>query len=341
MQTQTQTQVPTETMTNINPLKPLETYFNLMTYNGAAYVFQVAAGFGILRSFADGPKTAAQVAEACGLRREPCALLLQCLAGMDLLQESDGLFVPAPVMRFLSGTYSNLGKEYWDHLPTFLKTATPIARMDNPVDSEREYQRQVTSLDWMMKPSAMAVAKMLGIGQTRKGLSILDLGAGSGVWSLEFLKHDPTATATLVDWPGVLEIAKNSVQANGLTSRVECLAGSYHELAFPEEKFDSVILGNVTHIENPEGLSALLAKCEKTLKPGGEVLIFDVFTAQEQGRLPAALYAMGLALRTEQGRVYSFEALKHELQTQGFTEIEFQAIPVAPFTMGLVRARKF
>ena len=52
------------------------------------------------------------------------------------------------------------------------------------------------------------------------------------------------------------------------------------------------------------------------------------------------LYAMGLALRTERGQVYTTEQLQSFLERAGFAAIEFKPIPVVPFTMGMIIAKK-
>jgi hypothetical protein len=76
------------------------------------------------------------------------------------------------------------------------------------------------------------------------------------------------------------------------------------------------------------------------LKPGGEVVIVDVMPARPEGRIPAALYALGLGLRTAEGQVHSKEALQHYLREAGFAEAVFQPIPVSPHTMGMIVAAK-
>ncbi|MGZ3805780.1 MAG: class I SAM-dependent methyltransferase [Pseudobdellovibrionaceae bacterium] len=321
-------------------LKPLQTYFDLMTFNGAAYVFQVAKGMGILDAImASGGGKVSLIAQKAGTQETPCRLVLDCLAGMDLLEVRDGAYYPTSVMRMLSGPYSQLGKEYWDHLPMFVKTAQPITRMDDPQLSEKEYIRQVESLDWMMKPSALMASRLLGVGTQSKGLKILDLGAGSGVWSLQMLQEDPTATCTLVDWPGVLQVARAKATAAAINDRVTYIAGNYHEVDFEGTDYDMVILGNVTHIETEEGLSDLLLRSSKALKTNGKLVIFDVFPTQEKGKLATPLYALGLALRTQSGQIYSFDQLKTACLANCFIDVKFTALEITPYTMGMVTAR--
>jgi ubiquinone/menaquinone biosynthesis C-methylase UbiE len=321
-------------------LAALQTYFSLMSMNGGMRVFCAAQQAGIFNALGNGATTPAAVAQACGLKGRPVKLLLDGLCGLKVVEQKDGAYVPAPVMGFLSGAYNDLGGKYWDHLPAYLKSGVPMARMDNLAESEKQYRAQVMALDWMMRPSAEVAAAMLGIGRKMKGLNILDVGAGSGVWSLTFLKNDPTSIATALDWPSVLEIARASAGKLGLADRFKILPGNYHEVTLPAESFDLVILGNVTHIETEMRNKSLFGKLHAALKPGGKIVIFDVFGSQEKGVLEAALYALGLALRTERGEVHPMDRLQSLLSEVGFRNAVGRPIEVTPHTMGMLLADK-
>ena len=94
----------------------------------------------------------------------------------------------------------------------------------------------------------------------------------------------------------------------------------------------------MTHIETPEGNTDLFRRVRAALKPGGEIVIVDVMPAQPEGRLSAALYALGLGLRTEAGQVHSAEALQGYLDAAGFCDALVQPIPAPPYTMGMIIA---
>ena len=321
-------------------LEALNTYFNLMSMNGGARVFRMARQNGLLDAVGSGARTSQTVAEICGLKEKPVKLLLDTLCSLQIMQCQEGSYTLTPVMQFLSGNYQNLSDEYWDYLPQLLKTGVPLAKMDDAQQSEEQYKKQVTALAWMMKPAAEVASGMLGIGNTRKDLEILDVGAGSAVWSLTCAQKDPDTKVTAADWPGVLKIAEISAASLGLQDRFNGMPGNYHEVELPNDAYDLAIVGNVTHIETPEGNQALFRKLYKALKAGGEIAIFDVMPGQEQGNLARALYALGLALRTEKGRVYPIEELQEFLQKTGFVEPQFSPIQIFPYTMGMILAKK-
>jgi 2-polyprenyl-3-methyl-5-hydroxy-6-metoxy-1,4-benzoquinol methylase len=327
-------------MNESQQLEALQTYFEFMSMNGGVRIFQTAQQMGIFKAITNGPMTVGEVAAMCETQQRPTALLLDGLCGLRAVQKGDGKYSLSPVMQFLAGNYQDLSNSYWDHLPKYLKTGVPMAKMDDPQESEKQYQAQVTALDWMMRPSAEVAAAMLGIGDQLKGLNILDVGCGTAVWSLAIARRDQSANVTGLDWPSVLQIAQASAKASGMLDRFTAMPGNYHDVDLPAETFDMAIVGNVTHIETPEGNKSLFAKLYEALNPGGKLVVFDVFGDQESGKLQTALYAIGLALRTERGQVYSKEDLRSFVGDAGFSNVMVRSIEITPNTMGMLVGSK-
>ncbi|MBI3562954.1 MAG: methyltransferase domain-containing protein [Gammaproteobacteria bacterium] len=318
--------------------KTLDAYFNLMTSNGCAYIFQMASGMGLFNHITAAGISPAQLAQQTALQEKPCRLLLDGLAAIGLLTAQDKTFYPTALLKLLSGPYQQLGQEYWNHLPVFMHTGQPFKKMDDTASSEKEYIQQVESLDWMMQPSSMLATQVLKIGTEKNHLRILDLGAGSGVWSLAMLTADPTSNATLVDWPLIIDYVKTKTARADVHHRLEFKPGNYHQIDFGSEKFDLILMGNITHLETTSNLTSLLEKSRKSLAPSGQLLIFDVFKAQEKGKLAACLYAIGLALRTEGGYLYTENELLALCHQSGFSKTTFTPLEITPYTMGMISA---
>ena len=322
-------------------LQPRESYFALMNANGVAQVYRTALEEGILDALRGSPAGASAVAQACGTRERPTGLVLEALSAAGLVTSSALGYTLLPVARMLlDGEYRTLGDPYWRHLPAYLRNGVPLKCMDDPSQSERHYVGQARALAWMLAPSAIAAAERLSIGRGRRGLRILDVGAGAGTWSLTFASRDPEATVTAADWPAVLEVTAATAASLGLRERLTLLAGDFHALAFPPTSFDLAIAGNVTHLETPAGNVQLFRKVAAALKPGGEIAVFDVFGGHPAGSLSSALYALGLALRTENGSVHGRQALEGMLSEAGLVPHEFSLLEAPPFTMGMLLARR-
>jgi ubiquinone/menaquinone biosynthesis C-methylase UbiE len=238
----------------------------------------------------------------------------------------------------LSGSYRNLGDEYWAHLPALLKTDQPVVKMDAASQSEAFYQSQAAVLGWMLTPAAECAARMLRETGLPKAPAILDVGAGSGIWSLTLAREMPGAAVTAVDWPAVLEVAAETATNFGLAGCLTTIAGNYHEVSWPGAAFDLVFLANITHLEAPAGNRALFAKARAALKPGGRLAIVDVFAGQTRGDLNRALYTLGLALRTEHGHVYAAKEFTALLAEAGFHAPQLYPLEVPPYAVGLLTA---
>jgi ubiquinone/menaquinone biosynthesis C-methylase UbiE len=314
-------------------------YFRLMNLNGASHVYREAVRFGALDALRSGRRTAEAVAQACGTVHRPTQLLLDALSALGLLNKNDDGYGLDPLAQMLlMGDYRNLGDEYWAQLPAWLKTGEPLVKMDDIAQREAHYQAQAAILGWMLTPAARCAAHIMRADWVSEAARILDIGAGSAIWSLTLARETPTATVTAVDWPSVLEVAAETAGQFGLLDRLTKLPGNYHEIEFPRGWFDVAILGNVTHLERRSDNVALLAKTRGALKPGGRVVIFDIFPGQSRGDLNRALYSLGLALRTKHGHVYSVQEFDSMLRESGFGPPQLFPLEVPPFAVGMLTA---
>jgi 2-polyprenyl-3-methyl-5-hydroxy-6-metoxy-1,4-benzoquinol methylase len=310
-----------------------------MNLNGAAHVYREAMRCGLFDALRTGPKLAEELASTCGTASRPTQLLLEALVALDVVDCRESRYAVSPLAELLlAGSYRNLGDEYWAHLPELLKSDKPLVKMDDAAKSEAFYQAQAAILGWMLAPAAECAARQLRELGMPVEAEILDVGAGSAVWSLTLARDLPGARVTAVDWPAVLEVAVETAQNLGLPDRLMTIAGSYHEIDLPARRFDLAILANITHLETPAGNLALFKRAYATLKPGGRIAILDVFPGQLQGDLNRTLYALGLALRTEHGHVYSVQEFEPLLAVAGFEPPRLIPLDAPPHAVGLLVA---
>jgi ubiquinone/menaquinone biosynthesis C-methylase UbiE len=326
--------------------KDLEVYFDLMLANGASSLYRIVQEMEILNSYKRGEIfTAEDLALKHQFKILPTKVLLDSLVTLGLVEKTGESYTVSNVMNLLTGNYQNLSSEYWAHLPTLLKSGTPFKRMDTVENSEKEYQVQVKSLEWMMTPCAELTVEIISKLHPEKkikdaAINVLDVGAGSGVWSFNFLYANPNANCTLADWPAVLKVAKETSEKNKIDTRVSYIEGNFHQSDFGVPRFDYAILGNVTHIQTPEENKRIFKKIYDTLLPGGRLIILDSYGKVEEGALARSLYQMGLTIRTVQGKVYVPSELEPWLKEVGFTSFEFHSLDVVPYSMGMLIAKK-
>lgn len=95
-----------------------------------------------------------------------------------------------------------------------------------------------------------------------RDLSLLDVGASTGIIDHHLAKHFGMVTGIDIDAPAI-EFAKNNWPANNLTF----LVGDALNLKFADECFDTVVCSHVyEHVPDPE---RMFAEIHRVLKPGG------------------------------------------------------------------------
>jgi len=146
-------------------------------------------------------------------------------------------------------------------------------------------------------------------------------------------------TCTVVDLPGVVKIARELIDEQHMADRVKTLAGDYHCVDFPRDQ-DAVAFLGVLHQESPELIRGLMRKAFEALKPGGRVFVLDMMT-DETHTAPrfSALFAVNMALTTDNGWVFSDAELREWLTGAGFGDIQKKVLP-PPMPHWLVSASK-
>ncbi len=317
----------------------LEAYFELMALNGSSYLIKAARSLKIFPAFSSGPLSAEDLVKKMDYNLDATRLLLDGLVELKLLEKKNDLYIPSPVLALLKGDYENLGSDYWEHLSALIKTGKPLVKMDSPENSEKEYEKQVKSLEWMMHSAALEAVKLLDIGGKRKKLNILDVGAGSGVWSIAMLLNDPESKITLLDWEKVLKVARQRVDKERIGHRVSFLEGDYFKIDIPDT-YDLIIVGNVLHTQSRSNNIKLLKKLKESLSSSGEILIFDVIPQNKQWQLLRILYELGLRIRTEEGKVYHESEIREILEQAGYSMVTTKYLNSAPHIVGMCIARK-
>lgn len=126
---------------------------------------------------------------------------------------------------------------------------------------------------------------------------ILDVGGGHGRYSERFA--DAGASITLFDMELVVQLAR---ERHG--DRFSYRAGDFHQADFGGP-YDAAFLSNIVHGESDAQVEDMLRRLCAALRPGGWLVIKDMFI-DEQGRDPAQAVYFGMTMLcyTAQGQSY-------------------------------------
>ncbi|MBX3502025.1 MAG: methyltransferase [Alphaproteobacteria bacterium] len=119
-------------------------------------------------------------------------------------------------------------------------------------------------------PAALMARRVDLAGAAR----LLDVGGGSGAYTLAFLRRNPALRATILDFPETVETARRMAQQAGLADRITHLAGNALSTQWPQEQ-DVMLMSYVWSAVGAGDIRELARRARAALKPGGLVLIHD------------------------------------------------------------------
>lgn len=104
---------------------------------------------------------------------------------------------------------------------------------------------------------------------------LLDVGCGSGLYTIALCQRYPDLKGVLLDQEKALPLALSRVKALGMTDQISSLAGNYYEDSFGSG-YDVVLFSGVLIQEPPEGQIRLLKKAFESMNSDGIVVIQDI-----------------------------------------------------------------
>jgi len=308
---------------------------------GAALrVAGAASKLGVFEALAGGPRAADELAGAVGTDPRGTALLLQALRAYGYVAACDGggdgggrwALTPLAEKWMLRGRPGSFADtlEFWDSLLFGLwgELEASLATGAPPVDwyrwleahprALRTFQGMLAGIARRSAPEVVAaVALPAGAGR------LLDVGGSHAVFSLAFLRAHPGLAATVLDFPGALEVGRESVRAEGVEDRVELVPGDF--LSAPlGGGYDVALLCSIVHGLSPEANTDLLRRVHDALKPGGRVVIVEQTEGGGEPRGPvddAFMRTFSLNLFHLLGaQTWSFAEIAGWLEAAGFRD---------------------
>ena len=330
-------------------------------YYGSAVLF-AALEHGVFAAIEQSNcRTVEHLSEICGCDRRGLRLLLDACVAEGLLTKDGAAYAntPAGKAALVPGGPADLTKAIrynrdvypaWGKLSEFAFTGKPVER---PEVHLGENEARTKAFAAAMFGRAMGIGKsivpMLGLSRTLEqpsqseqstDLRVLDLAGGPGAYAILMCQANPGMTCVTVDLPAISAEAKGYVAQFGLSDRIECRAGDYHADEYEVESYDVVTIFGALHQEAPTVIVDILKRASRALKPGGRLLVLDMMTdATHTAPKFSALFAVNMALTTENGWVFSDEELKGWMREAGFEPGETRTVP-PPMPHWLVSATK-
>jgi ubiquinone/menaquinone biosynthesis C-methylase UbiE len=158
-------------------------------------------------------------------------------------------------------------------------------------------------------------------------LRVLDIAAGHGMYGIEFARQNPNAEITAVDWPNVLEVARENALAAGVIDRYNTIAGSAFDVDYGEG-YDLALLTNFLHHFDPVTCEKLLRKIYESLAVGGRAVTLEFVPNEDRVSPPeSAAFSLVMLATTPKGDAYTFSEFDRMFQNAGFSRSELHPLP--------------
>lgn len=202
-------------------------------------------------------------------------------------------------------------------------------RGHNRAPNDEVWVNFARSMAPLMIPPALFIAQLVNASEG-KPCRILDIAGGHGVYGITLAQQNPNAQVTIVDWPGVLEVAKENAAKFGVAARYTTRPGSAFEAELGND-YDLVLLTNILHHFDPGTCVQLLERVHAALKPGGKAITLEFVPNDDRVSPPVpAAFSLIMLYSTDAGDAYTLAEYERMFSEAGFTGTSAHPVPQTP-----------
>lgn len=289
---------------------------------------EVGINIGLFEAAKNTPGTIEDLAKLCNVSPRGLRPLLFLLASTGaIVEQGDVYSTDSQLDGFLRDQWPSLEARSvpakdWENLEKAVRTGncvrTPI---EGDEDAGQFFSGVVETLFGLHFSLAKSIAPELPDGP----LEVLDLGAGSAVWSLGLAVQREQINVVAVDLEKVLdEVTSTFIERHGVSESYELRSGNYHNVELEQERYDVVYLGHIVHSEGWRNSIKLLERCRKTLKRDGTLVISEWVGSSPRGLdYHANLFDLNMLMFTEHGLVFDAAELEELSRLGGFNSLRW------------------
>jgi len=309
-------------------------FLETATAHQRSAALKAAVELDLFTALAEGTGTVEDTATRCGAAPRGVRILCDYLTTLGFLTKTgdrhaltrdSARFLDRRSPAYLGGTleftHSKRALEYNAHLTDAVRRggAPPEGALAEDHPAWEQFARAMAP---MMVFPAELLARLVSVPDARP-IRVLDIAAGHGFYGIAFAKRYPNAGVVGLDWPRVLEVARENAQRAGVADRYELLPGSAFDVDFGQGRgvqYDLVLLPNFLHHFDQSTCESLLRKVHDALAEGGRVVTLDYVPDEDRIHPPnPAQFALTMLANTPAGDAYTFKELEAMFQHAGFT----------------------
>lgn len=332
----------------MDPITDVRDLSNIAYGFMASKALFAALNLDIFDHLAQGPKTLEALAGDTGISSHRLETLVAACVSLGLLSRDEEQFANAPAsQRYLVRGAPECFADYYrlqinrqfypmmEQIDAALR-GEDIADLYQSIadDPEQAQDFSIAQHAGSLGPAYM-LAKQVDVSTRRK---LLDVAGGSGAFSITLCERNPNLSATILDFPNVIEIARRFVGEADMDSRIGFLAGNALEVDWPRGQ-DVVLVSYLLSAVNRGHVSTLIERAAGSLAPGGLLLMHDFMLDNDRrGPKSAALWLLVMLLNDRDAGSLTPAHLEQAAKDAGFDDVSSQVL--IPEITGLVVARK-
>ena len=273
------------------------------------------------------PAGAEELADELRLESRATTRVLDCLVTFGLLSKTNGRYVTTEEGAYLSSRHPETVRPMaahlihlwnnWSHLTETVRRGVNIERKRATEGGET-----LTAFIGAMHVVGSALSRERAEAyDIERFQCLLDIGGGSGTYTISFLERNPGLSAVLFDLPEVIDMARRRFTAAKLLNRVTLVGGDLYRDDLPTG-CDLALVSAIIHQNSPQQNIELYRKVHRALVPGGRLLIRDHIMDEDRLHPPGgALFALNMLVCTDAGDTYSFAEVEETLTEAGFQNV--------------------
>ncbi len=315
-------------------------------------IVTVADSIGLFSALSARALTAGEAAAQLDVDARALGIHLGLLAALGFVEKREQRWRATAVTRTwlhpeAEGYYGPLIKRYGEGQPLhaqLLATLRTGHKAEGHVSAAEEWERGEMPADmatWItafMNAHSRAAAKAVAAQPLLADIrSVLDVGGGSGIYSIEMARAWSGLSATVMEIQQVCTAAEPYIATAGMGARVRTQAVNMFTQDWPRG-FDAHFFSNVFHDWSDATNRLLARKSFAALPQGGRILLHEMLMDDDGcGPLPAAAFSVLMLLATR-GKQYSLPELRDILEDAGFVDVD--SMQTGGGYYSLVSARK-
>ncbi len=292
-------------------------------------VFLTAFELGIFTALGDDEKSSEEIAVEIKVDPRAVDRLLNALCVTGAMIKNNGKFQNSnAAARFLvkGKAEYQAGMMHAVHLWDSWSRLTESVRNGGPIEQGLVRNRDsewfepfIAAMHNRAVKEAPGLVGQIDLSNVEK---LLDVGGGSGAFSIAFVKASDRIIATIFDLPNVIALTKGYISQAGLEERINTVPGDYNsdELG---SGYDMAFLSAIIHSNSPDQNLALFKKVSSALNLDGRIIVSD-FIMDDDRTSPAfgAFFSLNMLVNTGSGDTYTESEIKDWMTQAGLSFVE-------------------